>query len=320
MLEPKVLIHSDQPELALGVLKTTHPDLSPEVCTDYSSLQTCVNHFNPEVVFTCRFSSDEFPRAILIEHESVKWVSNAGSGVNHLLPWDKSKITVTNTAGVAADMMAEYALGVMLYFSLDIPGLQQDQHNHRWRYRTVNPVYGKTLLILGLGKTGQAMAKKAKALDMTVIGVRARVKATEHVDEIYSTDQLHSAFAQADFTLVCMPLLKSTEGMIGVDEFASMKPGAILIDVSRGGIVQQKALINALDNGLLGGAGLDVFETEPLPGDNPLWDYSNVLISPHCSSVYEGWEKRSAEMFAANLTRWRNSERLLNVVDPGRGY
>ncbi len=317
---PNVLVHSDQPQLTVDVLKRTHPDLSPAVCADNASLAQCVDKHQPEVVFSCRYSSESFPREVLVETESVKWVSNAGSGVNHLMPWDASKVTVTNTAGVAAGMMAEYALGVMLYFSLDIPGLLTDQADHHWRYREVSPIYGKTLLILGLGKTGQTMAKKAKALDMNVIGVRARVQPTEYVDRVYSNDELHTALSLADFVLVCMPLLDSTKGMIGEREFATMKPGAVLIDVSRGSIVQESALIKALDAQILTGAALDVFTTEPLPEDHPLWDYKNVVISPHCSSVYEGWEKRSAYMFAENLTRWRNGETLLNIVDPARGY
>ena len=320
MHKPRVLIHSDQPQQTIGVLKQTHPDLTPEICTDNESLDKCVMQYKPDVVFSCRFSNDEFPRHALVENDSIAWVSNAGSGVNHLMPWDPKNVTVTNTAGVAADMMAEYALGIILYFSLDIYGLQQDQHKHDWRYREVSPISDKTLLILGLGKTGQCLAKKAKALEMKVIGVRARPAPTQNVDQIYSTDELHIALSQADYILVCMPLLETTKGIIGDKEFSAMKQSAIFIDLSRGGVVQETALIRALDNHIIRGAGLDVFETEPLPKDNPLWDYPNVVISPHCSSVYDGWEKRSAYMFAENLTRWRNIEPLINIVDPNRGY
>ena len=320
MLDPKVLIHSDHPELALDVLKRTHPDIVPAVCSDYATLKDCVEQHQPEIVFTNNFLTDPFPRSALVESDSIKWVFRSGSGINHLLPWNPEKVTVTNSAGVAADMMAEYTLGVMLYFSLDIPELRKDQHQHRWQYREVSPINGKTLLILGLGKTGQAMAKKAKALDMNVIGVRARVKPTDNIDQVYSTDQLHTALCQADFVLVCMPLLDTTRGLIGDKEFKAMKPSVVFIDLSRGGVVQETALIKALDNQTIRDAGLDVFETEPLPTDDPLWDYPNVLISPHCSSVYDGWEKRSAEMFADNLKRWRNGEELLNIVDPDRGY
>ncbi len=320
MSATKVLIHSEEPELALEVLSQIHPDLSPAICTNYSNLENDLRQFKPEIVFTCRSETQVFPREDLLNCESIAWISNAGSGINHILPWNPDKVTVTNSAGVAADMMAEYALGMMLHFSLNIPALQKDQQNHHWQYRTVSPIYGKTLLILGLGKTGQAMAQRAKALDMNIIGVRARDIPTKNVDQVYATEQLHTALPQADFILVCMPLLDSTKGLIGDTEFSAMKDDVVLIDVSRGGIVQEKTLINALDSGKLKGAGLDVFETEPLPVDNPLWNYPNVLISPHCSSVYDGWEKRSAQMFAENLTRWRSGEQLNNIVDPERGY
>ena len=316
----RILIHSEEPEIALDVLKQTHEHSFAIACTDYSDLKRDLETHNPNIVYSSRSESKRFPRDDLLNCESVIWISNAGSGVNHLMPWHSDKTTVTNSAGVAADMMAEYALGVMLHFSLDIPGLKQDQQNHHWHTRVVSPIYGKTLLILGLGKTGQAMAKKSKALNMKVIGVRARVQPTQHVDHVYKVDALHTALAQADYILVCMPMLASTKGMLGEKEFAAIKSGAVIIDVSRGGIVQEKELIRALDSGRIKGAGLDVFETEPLPTDSVLWEYPNIIISPHCSSVYDGWEKRSAQLFAENLTRWKNAEPLENIVDPERGY
>lgn len=320
MLLPRVLIHSHEPALAVEVLKLAHPDISPAVCTQDQQLAECVDQFKPDVVFSVRNTGGRFPRAALVESPFVKWISNAGSGVNHLMPWDTAEVTVTNSAGVAADMMAEYALGIMLHFALDIPGMMQDKKNRIWRDRVVCPVQHKTLVILGLGKTGRTLAKKAKALEMNVLGVRANPKATEHVDQVYSSHQLHHALGLADYLVVCLPLLKNTEGLLGENEFTRLKPGCILVDVSRGGVVQEHALVNALKKGQLAGAGLDVFETEPLPADNPLWSLENVFISPHCSSVYAGWEKISAEMFASNLDRWRNNQTLLNIVDPDKGY
>ena len=109
-------------------------------------------------------------------------------------------------------------------------------------------------------------------------------------------------------------------GLIDAAAFAALKPGAVLVDVSRGGIVRQAALVDALKSGRLRGAVLDVFETEPLPGESPLWDMDNVIVTPHCSSVYDGWERRSVEMFCDNLDRWKRGEPLQNVVDPTRGY
>lgn len=321
MTVPRVLIHSLEPDIAIEALNQTHPDIEVSICTDDQLLSRSVNDFKPEIVFSVRNSGGDFPRAALVDSPTVKWISNAGSGVNHLMPWDPSRITVTNTAGVAADMMAEYALGIMLYFSLDIRGLSLDKDNRHWQPdRQVEPLQNKTLALVGLGKTGLALAKKARALDMQVIGVRARPKSTANVDRVYSTDELGQALSEADYIVFCLPLLDSTRGLMGTEEFGLLKPSAVIIDVSRGGIVQENALINALEQGRIRGAGLDVFETEPLPKDSRLWSFENVIISPHCSSVYQGWEKLSAQMFAENLKRWRNHQRLNNIVDPDRGY
>jgi phosphoglycerate dehydrogenase-like enzyme len=321
MTVPRVLIHSLEPQIAIEVLEKTHPDVETTTCTDDQQLSRCVDEFKPEIVFSVRNSGGVFPRAALVESRTVKWVSNAGSGVNHLMPWEPSKVTVTNSAGVAADMMAEYALGVMLHFSLDINGLSADKKNRHWQPdRQVVPIQNKIIALVGLGKTGLALARKAKALDMHVIGVRANPRATENVDRVYSNQDLGLALRDADYIVFCLPLLDSTRGLMGFEEFGLLKPQAVLIDVSRGGIVQEDALISALEQGRIRGAGLDVFETEPLPEDNPLWSFENVIISPHCSSVYQGWEKVSAQMFAENLSRWRINRALDNIVDPQRGY
>jgi phosphoglycerate dehydrogenase-like enzyme len=133
-------------------------------------------------------------------------------------------------------------------------------------------------------------------------------------------EALQTLWGRADFILSCTPLLPSTRGLVDAAGFAAMKPGAVLIDVSRGGVVDEAALIDALRAGRLGGAALDVFATEPLPPENPLWGFENVIVTPHCSSVYEGWERKSAALFAENLVRWRSGAPLANIVDPARGY
>ncbi|MEM8792243.1 MAG: D-2-hydroxyacid dehydrogenase [Pseudomonadota bacterium] len=316
----RVLIHSDQPETALEVLAERHPDLSPAVCTDFASLPGRLTEIQPEVVYSSRFSSEPFPREALFATPSVRWVSNAGSGVNHLMPWDDSKVTVTNSAGVAAASMAHFAIGMFLHFSLDIPRMQRDQAARHWPTRGVTPLAGKTLVVIGVGKTGAETARIAKAMEMTVLGVRARPQPSPYVDEIVTTSEMTTVLSRADFILVCLPLLPGTRGLIGEDAFAAIKPASVLVDVSRGGIVVADALIRALDNGRLAGSALDVTDPEPLPAESPLWSHPKILISPHCSGVYDGWERRSVEWFAENLTRWRKGEALQNVVSPERGY
>jgi phosphoglycerate dehydrogenase-like enzyme len=184
----------------------------------------------------------------------------------------------------------------------------------------MRPVEGRTVLILGLGKTGQAVAQRAKAMGMTVIGVRAQPAAIASVDEVHGAHELPALWPRADFIVVCVPLLPDTRGLVGPDALTAIKSGTFLIDVSRGGVVDQAALMAALDAGHLAGAALDVFETEPLPSENPLWAYENVTITPHCSSIYEGWDLKAVRMFSDNLARYRRGEPLQNVVVPQRGY
>ena len=316
----RVLIHTDAAEEALTILTARHPSLTFETCDSYEGLPDAVANFRPEVIYTCRFSPATFPREAMIEAPDVRWISNAGSGVNHLAPWDPAKTTVTNSAGVAADAMAEFALAAMLHFATGRPQLQADQVNRTWAGRMTRPLSGETLLCVGLGPTGRRMATLGKALNMTVLGVRASGADTQNVDHVYRPPEISEALAKADFILVCLPLTPSSRGLINDAALAAVKPGAVLVDLSRGGIVDTGALIKSLDEQRLSGAALDVFETEPLPPDSPLWSRSDVLISPHCSGVYEGWEARSVEMFADNLDRWLAGLPLHNIVDPVKGY
>jgi phosphoglycerate dehydrogenase-like enzyme len=156
-------------------------------------------------------------------------------------------------------------------------------------------------------------------MGIVTLGVRARPRPTADVDEVHGVDALPGLWGRADFIVCSVPLLAQTRGLVGADAFTAMKSGPVLVDVSRGGVVDEAALIAALDGGRLKGA-LDVFATEPLPGDHPLWGYHNVIVTPHCSSVYDGWDTASARMFVDNLGRYRRGEPLTNVVSPERGY
>jgi phosphoglycerate dehydrogenase-like enzyme len=318
---PIVILHTDNPDSALESLSAAHPGLPLQGCDSYAGLPALLDKTGAEVIFSVRFAGTPgYPRAALLESKTLKWLSVGGSGTDHMNPWDPSQLTVTNAAGVAADMMAEYAIGAMLSFSLDLRGFARAQAAREWIVGRVEPIAGKTVLILGLGKTGQAVALRAQAMGMTTLGVRARPKLTDHLDEIHGMDALPGLWARADFIVCCVPLLESTRKLIGEQAFAVIKPGAVLIDVSRGGVVDEAALVAALQSGKLRGAALDVFTTEPLPRDHVLWGMQNVIITPHCSSVYDGWEMKSLGMFSENLHRYRRGEALENVVDPARGY
>lgn len=319
---PTVIIHSDDPDAALAVVKEAHADLALHTCRRHEALPDLIAETRAEVIYSVRFKrAVPFPRAAMVESDLVKWVSVGGSGTDHLRPWDPARVTVTNAAGVAADMMAEYVLGTILSFSLDLRGFAAKQRARLWDGAgRMTPVAGGTALILGLGKTGTAVAKRLKAMGMKVLGVRANPRPMEDVDEVHAMAALPSLWSRADVIVCCVPLLDSTRGLVGPQAFAAMRPEVILIDISRGGIVDEAALVAALAAGRLKGVARDVFATEPLPEDHPLWAFDNVIVTPHCSAVYHGWDVNSARMFAENLARYRMGEPLANVVDPIRGY
>ncbi len=319
---PTILLHNSETGEMAARLKAALPNITVAECNSYEGMQSLVPELKPDVVYSVRFAGTPgFPRDIMLGPDGPRWISVGGSGCDHLGQWDTEQVTVTNSAGVAAAMMAEYVFGSVLNFTLDISGLHQDKAARKWNgARLMETLRGKTILIVGLGHTGQEIATRAKAFGMHVIGTRARPVPTDNVDEVFAADDLPELWDRADVVAVCVPLLASTRGLIDARALAAMKPTTILADVSRGGVVEGSALINALRNGTIAAAALDVFETEPLPPDNPIWELENVILSPHCSSVYEGWEMESFEMFIENLRRWQRGEQLHNIVDPTRGY
>ena len=318
----RVLIHNDDTTSLASKLQAAHPDVVVATCQTYDALPAQLGSFRPDVVYAVRFAgTPNYPRDALFAADGPRWIANGGVGTDHFGQWDPLRTIVTNAAGAAADMMAEYLMGSFLHFTLDVPGLQSDKARRIWdATRKVRPLRGQTLLIVGLGHTGQALASRAKAFGMTVIGTRARPQPMANVDEVGPAEDLLALLPRADFVAVSTPLTPATRGLIGPEAFGAMKPGVVLADVSRGGVIDQTAFLVAMQNGTVAGAALDVFDPEPLPADSPLWQIPNALISPHCSSVSEGWADASFDLFQINLQRWKAGEELLNIVDPIRGY
>jgi len=317
----KIILHSDAPLPLLDRLQNRFPDCVAKTCDTYEEMNDLVPSFEPDIVYSVRFAGTPgFPRDVLLGSSGPEWICVGGSGIDHLGHWDMTKTIVTNSAGVAASMMAEYVMGSLLHFNLDVDGLEKDKQSKTWRARKMMPLKGKTMLIAGLGQTGQAVAKLAKAFGMRVIGTRATPKPTDNVDEVFPSSALMSLYPRADCITICTPLLATTKGLIDHDALRAMKPSTLLVDVSRGGVVDQSALQSALEERQIAGAACDVFESEPLSANSALWDLENLLISPHCSSVYDGWELASFDLFMDNLQNWINSKPLFNIVDPQRGY
>jgi phosphoglycerate dehydrogenase-like enzyme len=317
----RILIHAATPAPLIAQVRAAVPGASVSGCDSYAALPAMVAETAPDIVFTIRFAGTPgFPAAALTGPGGPAWVSVGGSGVDHLGAWDPTRTIVTNAAGVAADQMAEYVIAAALHFRLDVPGLMADRAAGHWRRdRMMRPLRGGVALVVGLGRTGQAVAARARAMGMRVIGVRNSPAPLEGV-EVRAPADLPALWPEADLIAVCTPLTPATRGLVDEAAIAAMKPDAIIADVSRGGVIDGAALAAALTAGHLAGAALDVFEVEPLPPGHPLWSTPRTLVSPHCSSVFDGWEAASIAMFCDNIGRWMRGEPLHNLVQPGRGY
>lgn len=316
----RVLIHFDRPELFTDLLESRFPGVEHRCCSSYDDLETVIEDFSPDALFVIKFEDRSYPREAVLNSSSLKWVHVGGSGVDHLSPWDPERLTVTNGAGITAEVMANYALGAIIALASRFPQFARQQQRHEWKARYISSPEGKTVTIVGLGHVGRAIAKRAKVLGMTVVGTRRNPKKTDKVDYIFGHDRLHEALALGDFVIISAPLLEETRKLIGWEAFKSMKDGACFIDISRGGVTDGKALISALQQGKLGGAVLDVFEDEPPAEDSPLWDMENVLITPHNAAIFDGWERLAFARFCDNLEFFLEERPLPNSVDPQKGY
>jgi phosphoglycerate dehydrogenase-like enzyme len=259
----------------------------------------------------------------LQEGTKLRWIQNWGAGVNHI-PFEllaERGIVLTNTSGVHAFPIAETIFAMMLSFTRKLHTSIRQQIKREWKPETQGEIHGKTICIVGVGAIGKETAKLAKAFDMTVWGVTYSGKPVPNVDKIVDSSGLEDALRVSDFVVVTLPLTHETRYMIGEKEFAAMKPTAIYINIGRGQTTDEKALIAALQNGIIAGAGLDVFEQEPLPADNPLWGMDNVIVSPHHAGATVRYDERAVDIFIRNLQDFSaGQEPSVNRVDLLKQY
>jgi len=267
----------------------------------------------------------------MVEHASrLRWVHSTAAAVG-ILPLKElaaREILVTNSRGIQAAAMAEFVIGGLLVLSRRFHLMLAAQRERRWVQdeltRDVWPwsVRGRRMTIVGFGTTGQEVARRAHAFGMRVIGIRRRVEQPkpEFVDRIVGPGELDEALRGCDVLVIAAPFIAETDGLIGGERLAMLKPGAIVINVARGQIIDETALIAALEKGHLGGAVLDVFRHEPLDPASVLWSMPNVIISPHVSGVRPDHWDEVIDLFAENLRRFQRGDPLLNPVNVRAGY
>ena len=280
-----------------------------------------------EVIFGLPGESAEGLADAVRRGRNLKWVqaTNAGTGEQvqqaGLSPQELDRVAITTASGVHAGPLAEFCMFGILSFTKNLPRLLEDQEQRRWNRYPAGELKGRTLLVIGLGNIGVETARLAKSFGMRTIGLKRHPDdEVPHVDEIHSQKSLKEAVPEADAVVVTLPLTGETRGMIDREVINSMKPECIFVNVGRGGVVDEAALTEALEERSIAGAALDVFQEEPLPPDSPLWDLPNVLVSPHTAALSEAENRRIVELFQENLSLYLDGKELMNRVDPTAFY
>lgn len=253
----------------------------------------------------------------------LRWIQSASAGVDTLLfpELAQSHVVLTNARSVYEDAIAEYVMALILLLSKGLPGALERQRRHVWEHRETERLEHKRVLVVGVGPIGRAIARTCASFSMTVRGIaRAARGGDDVIVEVMSTDRLHEGVRWADYVVNALPATHETRRLFDGAVFEAMNPLARFLNVGRGSTVDEAALIEALQTGKIAGAGLDVFEEEPLPQDSPLWEMSNVIVSPHMAGDAAGWREAVVELFVRNLERYLTGRPLLNVVDKRRGY
>lgn len=286
----------------------------------------------PETEILCSFSVPTDWEKLA---PNLRWLQYPGAGVDALrvsgLLDRQSGVIVTTAAGINAIIISEYVFGSMLMFNWNWAQMVRLQDGHVWAKSAGwynlggRELAEQTLGIVGMGSIGRRIARLGRAFGMRVVGIRRSFANAENrrdpdLDQSYPPQALHELLGQADYVVLAVPLTAETERLIGEAELRAMKSNAYLVNIARGRVIDEQALIKALREGWIAGVGLDVVETEPLPSYNPLYSMPNVILTPHVAGMSVHYERRLAELFAENLRRYRAREPLNNRFDPERGY
>jgi phosphoglycerate dehydrogenase-like enzyme len=268
-------------------------------------------------------------KEVFLAAKKLKWVQSPSSGINYYLAIPEfvaSDVLLTSARGTHGACLAESVMGMILAFTRGIKDAILSQQEHAWAIRQIRPklveLTGSTMGIVGLGTVGRATAKRAQAFDMRVIAVDLYpTNKPDGVAELWGLDRLDDLLRESDYVVVTVPYTPQTQGMLGSEQIALMKPGAMLVGISRGGIVDQEALAEALREKRLSAAAFDVFKPEPLPSDSELWDLENMLITPHCAGGTQFERQHILDILDENLGRFLHGDLpLRNQIDKQQGF
>lgn len=255
----------------------------------------------------------------------LRWVQATSAGIGEFLRktgLDNSNIIFTTASGVHSRPLAEFTMLGLLYFFRDVPYLNARKQQHHWERYTVRGLDGARVLVVGLGSLGRAIARDCASFGMEVWGTRRRAggDCPEGVTRLIEQQRIREALPDVDALVLACPLTEETRLLIDRPEIEALKPGAVVVNISRGQVINETALFEALKSGRIKGAALDVFEVEPLPKESPIWDLPNVLISPHSASTVAAENSRIVDLFLDNLSRFASGQPLRNEFERKRGY
>jgi len=274
-----------------------------------------------EVIFHCSGGRKRL-EPLLAKAPRVRWVHSRSAGVENILfpALVEGAVVVTNARGAYSRSLAEWAMAGVLFFAKDLRRLLRSQAEGRWDVFEPEEIAGRTLGIVGYGDIGRAVARYARALGMRVLALRRRPEPDEVAHEVLGPDGLNELMRRSDYVILAAPLTPDTRGLVGREAIAAMKPSGVLVNVGRGPVVDEAALVEALTARRIRGAALDVYEQEPLPAGHPLYSLDNVLLSPHSADNVPGWRESAVDVFVEHVKLFRDGQPLRNVVDKAHGY
>ena len=279
---------------------------------------------NARVLFNWTGAKPEVKK-VLETAPKLEWIHAMYAGLDRSLFPElvEHPIPLTNGSGVFSQSLGEFIILGVLYWAKDVPRRIQAKAARQWDVFDNIEISTQTIGIVGHGDIGRAVSSRAKAMGMRVLALRRSVESRpgdEHVDRVYGVHELHEMLPECDYVAVTAPLTADTKGMIGKAEFDKMKPSAIIMNVGRGPVIDEAAMVEALRSRRIRGAALDVFDIEPLPPENPLWELDNVFMTAHCADHVHGWVESAVVFFVEQFNRWRKGEPLKNIVDKRAGY
>jgi phosphoglycerate dehydrogenase-like enzyme len=315
--QPLVLVLTDADDPELRMLRSVphlRVDSLADMTEEAKQAEVILYWAGPRALF----------RSVFLACPGVRWVHSRAAGLDNFLFPElvQSPAPLTNGSGVFSQALGEFAIAAILYFAKDFSRMHRNQKAGRWEQFLVEEIAGQTVGIVGYGDIGRAVASRAHAMGMRILALKRHVPALSDplIAQFFQPAELAAMLAASDYVVVSAPLTPETHHMIGDAAFAAMKPNAVVINIGRGPVIDQAALVRALTDRKIKGAGLDVFEQEPIPAGDPIYKFENVLVSPHCADQTNTWLQQAMRFFLQQYERFSNHQPLENIVEKHLGY